>query len=924
MLKRIFSLHALPARGSHSARVLSVASLVALMALHLLHGRQSHSAAAAADSMPFPAVRPTPPPPPDKIMQEFKVARAAYNDAVKTALERVAGEFPAARERVQQGDYPLPSAVPGARGADKKSGRLPQDLAPRDKRSNNPFGQGRGQTPPNPPGGSKGVWPGASLPPKGGRPPGPAPRGGWIPLDGEARKEALERLRELRPKGSAATPEERRPPGSFYDPIAKKTVTAAEFAERVGRARANESNASLREFDKQLKEFGQHHDGYLPTHPAMAEVVAAYDRTVAAAEAEFIKAIDRAIAASKAAGNGDVARMRMLNGQRGRFQHSDLMGAWERSFANESAIAMNAFRRELWLVDVDPQTGELVVDCLSKMGGSRGSVRHGTNVIFKDGRLSFDLREINPGLGRKAEDRRATLAPKDGQLEVHCETGLDFDQPTPPASAAPFLYRPGGNPKTALLAKVAVGPGPRKQVAAIIRETTGLGARSGDGSGRAGPRPVELGDATAVWREIAALASFAYKLGDGAGPFWGERLYIPYSRLNELAGGNLTWLESLSAQVGGQEQAGDRLTRELLRQYDRLAETPDPYLKRAADRAQSLFLARRQLALANLRFGNTAQSQLREMKAWALSALQFSLSLDADAEDLRRTGALGDDLFGTPMSPRTRELLRDLQRGTGEGAADIFAAERFSQCLNYADFAEVDRLVKFWQTTLLPLARRTSGQPSVQPLASAAGGWRLFFSSDERFRWLDNFNFRNISGLELTHVTIEIQAEDQWGEKFAQYYYLPELDIDEVALLRPHFRFAERFLQSSPSVQVTFSIWSDQGASTSQQVALKSPEPRRDPKRFHAEAVAADKENQAAGEALGAAVKNKGFLLASAARQKRAVAAAAAAGKRYVFQSPDGKGGRTLLVRFLRASADETAFEVQITGLTDNKPFQSA
>ncbi len=113
--------------------------------------------------------------------------------------------------------------------------------------------------------------------------------------------------------------------------------------------------------------------------------------------------------------------------------------------------------------------------------------------------------------------------------------------------------------KTALLSKVDVGDGPRTWVALVFNRV-GTGA-----STAAASRGIDVADLNAVWREIAALTSFAYLRGDHSGPFWGELLYVPDSRDHDIdaeTGGALS--AAVSALKGPHQSNGQRLTLDLL------------------------------------------------------------------------------------------------------------------------------------------------------------------------------------------------------------------------------------------------------------------------------------------------------------------------------------------------------------------------
>jgi len=299
-------------------------------------------------------------------------------------------------------------------------------------------------------------------------------------------------------------------------------------------------------------------------------------------------------------------------------------------------------------------------------------------------------------------------------------------------------------------------------------------------------------------------------------------------------------------------------------------------------------------------------------------------SLDADAEELRRqTNGMAIEPFGTPMSRRTREALVELSRGSGQGAKDIAEAAIFSGLVEYADMAEVDRQVEFWQTTLLPLAKKCGGPATNKPLVAIEGGWRKFVGNESYFR-LDNYNFHNVSSSSLTHAVVEIVAENQWGEKSAQYYYLPELEIGEVALLMPHFRWKKRRLDYSPTVKVTYSLWADQGTNIDQHVELKSPDPCHDPDALRKVFLADDGKYASEGEALGIAIKSQGLIRPSPERQKRMLLDAATTETSYAFRLPEAdKSPKPLMLRFLRVSADKSVIEAEVVGLADKKPLKS-
>jgi hypothetical protein len=182
---------------------------------------------------------------------------------------------------------------------------------------------------------------------------------------------------------------------------------------------------------------------------------------------------------------------------------------------------------------------------------------------------------------------------------------------------------------------------------------------------------------------------------------------------------------------------------------------------------------------------------------------------------------------------------------------------------------------------------------------------------------------KNVAGTELTHAVIEVLAENQWGEKSAQYYYVPQLDLGEVVGLLPHFRWQKRRLVYSPTLRVSYSIWADEGSSVNQTVELKSSEPCHDPESLRKTYHANDEQYATAGEALGVAVKNEGYLLPTPERQKRMLLDAAAPGTSYAFRLAEpGKPARSLVLKFARVRADKTTLEAEVIGMADKKPFK--
>ena len=273
----------------------------------------------------------------------------------------------------------------------------------------------------------------------------------------------------------------------------------------------------------------------------------------------------------------------------------------------------------------------------------------------------------------------------------------------------------------------------------------------------------------------------------------------------------------------------------LLGAYESLAEAPHPYLKRTTAQALALCRSRLRLALADEQYGNTPASSVREFQqAVVIPAVQYGLQRDADCAELRES--LEREYPGyevivndAPLSDGSRQKLGELLKGAGGMMEDVKKRALVSGLLAYADMAQVDRAATFWQTRLLPLARHCAGPATDKPLVEVEAGWRDKRDKQASFKRLDAFLLHNVSGQDLTGVVVELIAENEWGEKAAQYYYLPRLEMGDSARLMPHPRWEKRRLDFTNTINVTWSVWADQGRVVDRQEKLSSPQPNPDP-----------------------------------------------------------------------------------------------
>jgi hypothetical protein len=137
-----------------------------------------------------------------------------------------------------------------------------------------------------------------------------------------------------------------------------------------------------------------------------------------------------------------------------------------------------------------------------------------------------------------------------------------------------------------------------------------------------------------------------------------------------------------------------------------------PYLKRAIEQADAICRDRLRLGLAEEQLGNTASSSIRVVQQSVfLPAIQYSVLRDADESGLgqsleREHPGYGVIVNNAPLSAATREKPGELLKGARGLMEDTKKRAVVSGLLGYADMAQVDRSARFWQTWLLPLARR--------------------------------------------------------------------------------------------------------------------------------------------------------------------------------------------------------------------------
>jgi hypothetical protein len=649
----------------------------------------------------------------------------------------------------------------------------------------------------------------------------------------------------------------------------------------------------IKELSLQQQRFGQR--GTLPTHPAMQAAVATYCRVTEAARKTFTAAVDQALADYEKAGIKEPAKIQPLLAYR-----TGLIGIWER----ELAPHFGELHREVWIIDVDPHTGEWHVDGIDGTVSAVMNVYHGEKVHLKKGVLFFVACRVDSKTHLVAPDGvPCTLKFQQGKLRVEMNSV--------PQPAVAILEHSEDEEC-------------RKRIAYHQ-------SKKAVGGSDTPAAPLDLADPTAVWRELATLASFAHYRGQGQGPFpEAQELFIPYRGSNmTVTPGPYGFMTDLL--TGSKSGAGvnRKRTELLLQRHDRLEEASHPYLKRAAEHARAICRARLQLGEANDDYGNTPTSAMQQFRDNVLApGLEFCLSREGDRARIqeevdRKYPDTHNILVGEiPYSERSHEKLQETWRGIAGLKDKAMQGAVVSGMLGYADMTEVDRLSAFWQSWLLPLARRCGGPTTEKPLLSVDAIWRQR-SSRDRFQRLAQFLLRNISGQELTHVVVEVTAENPWGERASHYCYIPQLDLAEMVWVLPHPRWDKRRLDFTNWMNVSVSVWADQGTDLKRQTRLASPAPNRDPEGWRRDYLGYDRQYATDGEALGKVLQTRIALPANPERQRRLLREAAAAGNTYLFRlAVQGKPARTLVLRMRRMDADGTA-EAEIFDLANRQPFRA-
>ena len=467
--------------------------------------------------------------------------------------------------------------------------------------------------------------------------------------------------------------------------------------------------------------------------------------------------------------------------------------------------------------------------------------------------------------------------------------------------------------------------GPVTQPADVPASPAGKTGRQRRASDARAPDPA---NANEVWWAIARLSSFNYYGSTSSDPLPHEALYLPY-RSNHLtatpgAYGGLT--NMLTGRSSG-ETVNKKRAEDLLGHYEGIAATPYPYLQRAIELSETICRNRLRLGLADEQFGNTAASSIRVFQQSVfLPSIQYSFLRDADESRLKQSLERENPGYrvivnSAPMSDASRDKLGELLKGAGGFMENAKKRSVVSGMLGYADMAQVDRSAQFWQSWLLPLARRCGGPAAARPLVNVDAVWGPTRMQSD-YQRLHGYALINVSGQDLTHMVVELISENEWGQKGAEYYYFDLLKAGDFMRLVPHLRWERRRLDFANTVKLRWSLWADQASEVGREVTLTSPKPNPKAADWRQDYARFDRQGQAEGEAMGVMMQGTIALPSTPERHWRLLWKAAAPPASYVFRLP-GKPGRTLILRFLRFDQGQYTFEAEIFDPGSGKPFDA-
>lgn len=350
-------------------------------------------------------------------------------------------------------------------------------------------------------------------------------------------------------------------------------------------------------------------------------------------------------------------------------------------------------------------------------------------------------------------------------------------------------------------------------------------------------RPVEISPQNPLWQELADLLSFSYLRGTDR---WQmpitDRLYLPFrgKRLAEP-----------------EKQGFHAAENALLYRLDQMVAVAPPADRPMALQAQRLVEARLKIARVNQVAGNTPDSSFRIGAQFVIEALSKWDELEKQVQkDIKKKtlSALTLVTFLEAKEAGSSDALRALIEKRKQ-VGGLPAPALLSGYFSYGDMAVVECLAEFWRQNLVPLAKKGAGPASAQPLVEVTPGWRKKKGDKGFFERFDHFQVRNISGKKLTNVVVEIEAETEWHDKAAHYYFFRELAAGEVHRCLPQQRWELRRLDFVTQITSRCSAWADQGSSTNSAAKFISPTPHPDPADWREKYLEQDRLHLVEGEA---------------------------------------------------------------------------
>ena len=310
------------------------------------------------------------------------------------------------------------------------------------------------------------------------------------------------------------------------------------------------------------------------------------------------------------------------------------------------------------------------------------------------------------------------------------------------------------------------------------------------------PRPAATppAESVAMFRQLAYRLSFSFYSKHGQATFGGtpepnaESLFIPYS----------------SNYLHNPDQYEQSVKLELAA-YDSLMNEADRDLRKLAEDARKVFLVRMALNLFNEAYGLTPSSSIRRGYPVYLKGLWQQMGAKDQLQAMEKALRTGDDLV-----------------------AKMKSGDEFSAVARYADMDAADRAAGLWQDGLLPWARKTAGPVVANKLVTIEPQWEqsaltMNFSAVQ-FDKLRHLLITNVSTNKLTHVIVEARVTNEWKDRAANYYCIPELNAGSTCQLLIHPRWVSRRMYSR-DLTLNYSVWAAENSNVGCTMELHNERP---------------------------------------------------------------------------------------------------